>query len=119
MTVLEVIGTIGFAVSGAMTATRQRMDVFGVAALSVIAAISGGTAARPPALRASLMAAALVADPPRRQQLRSRRSQSRFAAGPTSTRDARSLTADAIGLAVFSVLGCLIALKAGPRPASR
>ena len=43
VTILEVIGTIGFAVSGAMAATRERMDVFGVAALSVIAAIGGGT----------------------------------------------------------------------------
>lgn len=41
VTVFEAIGTIGFAVSGAMTTTRQRMDVFGVAVLGVIAAISG------------------------------------------------------------------------------
>jgi uncharacterized membrane protein YeiH len=43
VTVLEAIGTIGFAVSGAMAATRRRMDVFGVAVLGVIAAIGGGT----------------------------------------------------------------------------
>jgi uncharacterized membrane protein YeiH len=41
--VLEAIGTMGFAVSGAMAATRQRMDVFGVAVLGVSAATSGAT----------------------------------------------------------------------------
>jgi uncharacterized membrane protein YeiH len=43
VTALEAVGTMAFAVSGAMAATRRRMDVFGVAVLGVIAAIGGGT----------------------------------------------------------------------------
>lgn len=103
---LEAIGTIGFAVSGAMAATRQRMDVFGVAVLGVIAAIGGGT------LRDLLLsepvswlrlwwpipvaAATAVATIPIALHL-----------GPEVDSRRTVLTADALGLAVFSVLGCL------------
>jgi uncharacterized membrane protein YeiH len=110
--VLEVIGTVAFAVSGAMAATRQRMDVFGVAVLGVIAAIGGGT------LRDLLLSepvswlrhwwpiplaagTAVVTIP--------------IALRLGANIDSRQavLIADALGLAVFSVLGCLTALNAG------
>jgi uncharacterized membrane protein YeiH len=112
VTVLEVIGTIGFAVSGAMAATRQRMDVFGVAVLGVIASIGGAT------LRDLLLsepvswlrhwwpiplgAGTAVATIPIALRL-----------GPDVDSRRTVLIADATGLAVFSVLGCLIALDSG------
>ncbi len=112
VTILEVIGTIGFAVSGAMAATRQRMDVFGVAALSVIAAIGGGTLrdlllSEPvswlrhwwPIPLAAGTALATIPIALRR--------------GPDVDSRHTVLIADALGLAGFSVLGCLTALKAG------
>ena len=112
VTVFEAIGTIGFAVSGAMTATRQRMDVFGVAVLGVIAAISGGTVrdlllSEPVSwLRhwwpIPLAAATALATIPIALRL-----------GPDLDSRRTALTADAIGLAVFSVLSCLIALNDG------
>ncbi|MBQ8638335.1 MAG: TRIC cation channel family protein [Lachnospiraceae bacterium] len=39
---IEVIGTIAFAVSGAMTAIRKNMDAFGVAVLGLTTAVGGG-----------------------------------------------------------------------------
>ncbi len=40
--IIEILGTISFAVSGALTAIRHKMDVFGVAMLAVITATGGG-----------------------------------------------------------------------------
>ncbi len=40
--VLEVIGTIAFAVSGAMTALKKNMDLFGVIILGCTTAVGGG-----------------------------------------------------------------------------
>ncbi len=40
--VLELIGTVAFAASGAMIAMKKRMDLFGVIVLGVVTAIGGG-----------------------------------------------------------------------------
>lgn len=40
--ILEIIGTIAFASSGAMIAIRKGMDVFGIIVLSIITAVGGG-----------------------------------------------------------------------------
>lgn len=39
---LEIIGTIAFTISGAMTAMQKKMDVFGVAILGLTTAVGGG-----------------------------------------------------------------------------
>jgi uncharacterized membrane protein YeiH len=39
---LELTGTVAFAVSGAMTGLKKKMDVFGVAILGLTAAVGGG-----------------------------------------------------------------------------
>lgn len=41
-TVFEILGTIAFAISGAMEAVRHKMDLFGVAMLGLVAATGGG-----------------------------------------------------------------------------
>src|SRR5262249_29459597 len=112
LTVLEVIGTIGFAVSGAMAATRHRMDVFGVVVLGVIAATSGGTLrdlllSEPVSwLRhwwpIALAGATAVATIPIALRL-----------GPAVAWCLAVLIADGLALAGFSVLGCHTALGAG------
>lgn len=40
--ILEIIGTVSFAVSGAMVAVRKRVDLFGVLVLGIITALGGG-----------------------------------------------------------------------------
>ena len=40
--ILEMIGTIAFAASGALVGTEQKMDIFGVTVLGVITAVGGG-----------------------------------------------------------------------------
>lgn len=39
---IEIIGTIAFASSGALTAMKQNMDIFGVNVLAIITAVGGG-----------------------------------------------------------------------------
>lgn len=41
-TVLEILGTIAFAISGAMAAAEKKMDILGVVILGVTTAIGGG-----------------------------------------------------------------------------
>lgn len=41
-TLLEILGTIAFAVSGAMVAVQKKMDIFGVAILGLTTAVGGG-----------------------------------------------------------------------------
>ena len=40
--ILEIIGTVAFAVSGSMTAMKRRLDVLGTIILGVITACGGG-----------------------------------------------------------------------------
>lgn len=42
MMILELAGTVAFAISGAMTAIRRRLDLFGVLFLGVVTAVGGG-----------------------------------------------------------------------------
>ena len=39
---LEMIGTVAFAASGALTAMRKKMDLLGVIVLGVVTAVGGG-----------------------------------------------------------------------------
>ena len=39
---IEIIGTIAFASSGAMVAVRKKLDLFGIIVLGVITAVGGG-----------------------------------------------------------------------------
>jgi uncharacterized membrane protein YeiH len=43
LTIIQVIGTVAFAISGALVASRQKMDWFGAIVLGVIVAVGGGT----------------------------------------------------------------------------
>lgn len=40
--ILEVIGTVAFAISGALTAVRKKLDIFGVVMLGFTTALGGG-----------------------------------------------------------------------------
>ena len=108
VTVLQIMGTISFAVSGAMTAMRKGMDVLGVVVLGLITAVGGGAlrdvllGRTPPAifsdpLTASLAVGAslLVFIPAVRHQL-------------LKTRRIYDMTmrlTDSLGLGIFTVIG--------------
>jgi len=40
--IFDMIGTVAFAISGALTAIRKKMDIFGVAILGMTTAVAGG-----------------------------------------------------------------------------
>lgn len=40
--IMEILGTIAFAASGAMTGVRKKMDIFGVCVLGFVTAVGGG-----------------------------------------------------------------------------
>ncbi|MGN1181271.1 MAG: trimeric intracellular cation channel family protein [Suilimivivens sp.] len=42
LNVLDMIGTVAFAISGAMTAIKKRMDILGVMILGMVTAVGGG-----------------------------------------------------------------------------
>src|SRR3954463_7555057 len=110
---LDLAGTFVFALSGAMTAVRHRLDMFGILVLSLAAATFGGMArdvligAVPPAalsdwryIAVSLVAGFII-----------------FFRHPSSTRlRTPVLLLDGAGLAFFAVSGSLKALAWGVRP---
>ena len=40
--ILEILGTVAFAISGAMVALKKNMDIFGVVILGIVTAVGGG-----------------------------------------------------------------------------
>lgn len=106
---LNIIGLFVFAISGALTALRNDMDIFGVAMIAFVTGVGGGTIrdvllgsfpvwwiAAPSAVFICLAgaAAATLAQPLIDSRLKA------------------LIWADAVGLAVFSVLGAQAALAA-------
>ncbi len=41
--IIDILGTIAFAVSGALTAMKKRMDIFGILIIAFVTAVGGGT----------------------------------------------------------------------------
>jgi uncharacterized membrane protein YeiH len=113
LTVLDLLGTFVFALSGALLAVRKQLDLFGVVVLAATAAFGGGiirdvlvgqgvptALADPRYLLVALAAAAIVS-----------------VAGPLLLRfDASFKILDAGGLALFAVAGTRVALDAGLPP---
>ena len=114
--VLEYVGTVAFAVSGAVAASRRRMDLVGAVVLASLVAVGGGTMRdlllrlpvfwiENPTLILVAVATALVIAPFARR------------------RDIGALArhriveySDATGLAIFVVIGTGIALEVGANP---
>ena len=113
VTLLDFIGTFAFAISGGLVAVRHRLDLFGVLVLSFAAATAGGLVrdvllgATPPTsivdwryLAVSILAGLLTFY--RHQQVERMRNPVQLF--------------DAVGLALFAVLGADKALAAGLGP---
>jgi len=106
---LNILGLFVFAVSGALTALRNDMDLFGVALIAFVTGVGGGTIrdvflgvfpvwwiAEPAAVMVCLAGAATAT----------------IAQPILSSRLSALIWADAVGLAVFAVLGAQAALAA-------
>ncbi len=42
-TIIDILGTISFAISGALTAMRKKLDVFGILIIALVTSVGGGT----------------------------------------------------------------------------
>jgi uncharacterized membrane protein YeiH len=102
-------GDVVFAISGALTAARQRMDIFGYVMIGTITGIGGGTIrdlllgrtvwwTRDPIELILCMAAALVTFFFIRQDISRRKGM---------------IWSDALGLSAFAVVGCHVSLSFG------
>jgi uncharacterized membrane protein YeiH len=111
--VLDLLGIAVFAASGALVASRKQLDAVGFVLIGVITGIGGGTVRdlmlgrtpifwlRQPEIPAIAAAAALLVF---------------FFAHLIESRFKALLWADALGLALFAVIGAEIALIAGAEP---
>lgn len=120
--ILNIIGTVAFAVSGAMTAIRKEMDLLGVTIVGAVTAVGGGIMRDiiigkiPPdaftdpsyVLIAFITAVVVFA------YVYFRASGFEKISGATFQKIV--LLADTVGLAAFSVLGVEVAFKAGDGP---
>lgn len=107
---LDLAGTAVFAVSGALAAGRKSMDLLGVFVIGLVTAVGGGT------LRDVLLdrhPLVWIADPAYLGAVAggclATVAWSRFAAVPTRA----LLVADAIGLALFTLIGADVAIAQG------
>lgn len=114
--ILELFGTVAFALSGATTAIRKNMDILGVCVLGVVTAIGGGITrdvllgALPPAvfdrpvyLYVALIASLVMFVPALRSAL--------FANHRVF--DLMLLLTDSVGLGIFTVVGVGATVAAG------
>ena len=111
---LEMLGTAAFAISGALAASRKRMDIFGFCVLALMPAVGGGTIRdiiidRVPVfwvsdnryIAVAVIAALVVFFAPHRK--------------PGSRRQLL-IWADALGLALFAALGTEVCLQHNTGP---
>lgn len=114
--VLELIGTLAFAASGAMTAIKKNMDIFGVAILGLTTAVGGGVirdlilGSTPPRtfqdpIYAGLAIAAAIV-----MFVVARRG---WFEGRHQVYDLLMLVMDSLGLGAFTVTGIGAAIEAG------
>ena len=112
---LEIIGTVAFAASGAMIAVDRKMDVFGVAMLGLFTAVGGGVIrdlllgnTPPLSFRQPVYALTAIAVSVLMFQ---RPLRSRYNAHHRAF-DTVMLAMDSLGLGVFAVTGVQVALMA-------
>lgn len=133
--IMEIIGTVAFAVSGAMTAIQKRMDLFGVNVLGVTTAVGGGLirdlilGANPPVMfcDASYALTAMAASTLvflfvyfKNRGASAQHALLRFLSQPLKLGNAAHeaydhllLFGDTIGLGIFTVVGSYNAVRAG------
>lgn len=106
----DLFGVAVFAVSGALAAGRKRMDLFGVCVLGLVTAVGGGTLRD---LLLGLQPVFWIEDPIYVYVALASAVVTFVGARTQPARSRVLLVADAIGLAVFSVIGADRALQVG------
>lgn len=117
--ILELVGTLAFAASGAMTGLRKNMDIFGVCILGLTTAVGGGVIRdiilgntppatfRDPIYATVALATSLVLFLPRVRRLLTR---------DQALYDLAMLGMDSLGLGIFTVVGIQTAYSCTARP---
>lgn len=113
---VEIIGTVAFAVSGALTGLAKKMDVFGIAILALVTAVGGGairdiilgitppmTFRNPVYALVAIATGIIIFIPAVRKAVA--KSQKVF--------DRLLLIMDSLGLGIFTVIGIRTAVNAG------
>ncbi len=116
--ITEIIGTIAFAISGAMVAAKKRMDLFGVMFLGGVTALGGGTIRDvllghyPPNMFYSFKFLLIAAASALLIFVLSYRYHDKYVANEERMNHINNIL-DAIGLAAFVVTGTQAAILAG------
>lgn len=116
--VFEIIGTVAFAISGAITGLKKKMDVFGVVILALVTAVGGGairdivlgntppmTFRNPVYALVAIATGILVFIPAIR----------RLPGKNPKLFDIFLLVTDSVGLGIFTVMGIRTAINAGQK----
>lgn len=115
---LEILGTISFAISGAMVAIRKRVDLFGVLFLGVTTALGGGMMRDmilgrfPPAMFRNNMYVTLAAVTSIAVFLIAAMWKNKYLSSEEGI-DQINNVFDALGLGAFTVTGAQVAVEAG------
>lgn len=116
--ILDYLGTVSFAISGAMTAIEARLDLFGVIVLGVITATGGGVfrdillGSLPPAAFVSSSYVLLAAGTSLVLFLIVRRHQKAYLSNAKAVNTVNNVV-DALGLGIFTISGIEVAVGAG------
>lgn len=118
LTATELLGTIAFAVSGAMLAVKKRLDIFGILFLGMVTALGGGTirdlllGQTPPRMfyNVEYVLVALLSALTVFLVIRLTHGQSIWS---NSVMDTLLTFSDALGLGIFAVIGTQAGIAAG------
>lgn len=118
-TIFELVGTVAFALSGALTAIKKEMDIFGACVLGMATAIGGGIirdiiiGTNPPTALINplsafiaILVSILTYIPP----------VQKFVTCTHKTYDLYVFIADSVGLGIFTVIGVRTAFENIPEP---
>ena len=117
-TIAELVGTVAFALSGAMVAVQKKLDMFGIMLLGVVTALGGGTVRdvllghTPPRVFYSGSYVALSIVSALVVFVVFRLSKGRFSQF-TGLMDAVRTLSDALGLGIFAVIGARAGMTEG------
>lgn len=116
--VFEIIGTIAFAISGAITGLKKKMDIFGVVILALVTAVGGGAIrdivlgnTPPMTFRNPVYALVAIAT----GVLTFIPAVRRLAGKKPKIFDTFLLVTDSVGLGIFTVMGIRTAINAGEK----